>query len=147
MSRFEPLDTSRVEVRLREQVEQLEEVLGAVEYSSIRDLAGFRVDTAYVVLASERNPAGTGPQAGRKAAAEAVFGVVICCRNYRYSGGSAAKDEAVVIAGRVREALIGWAPPGWKSCIWLQGQVLESDQDRVLWMDVFTTTHVIGGTP
>lgn len=144
---FAPLDTSLIEQRLRDQVEQLQEVLGAAEYSQVRELAGYRIDTAYVVLAAERNPAGTGPQARGKVAAEAVFGVVACARNYRDTIGGAAQDEAAVLSGKIRAALHGWAPPGWKSCTWLQANVLDSDQARVLWLDVFTTTHVLGGTP
>ncbi len=144
---FAPLDTCRVEQRLREQVSALEEVLGAAEYTQVRDLAGYRIGTAYVVLAAERNPAGASPQAQRKVAAEAVFGVVVCTRNYRDTVGGAAQDEAALIAGQVRAALHGWAPPGWKPCIWLQANVLDSDQSRVLWLDVFTTTHVLGATP
>ncbi|HBO4355097.1 TPA: hypothetical protein L4U31_002855 [Pseudomonas aeruginosa] len=147
MSRFAPLDTSLVEQRLRDQVAEIEEVLGAADYAQVRDLNGYRLNTAYVVLAAERNPAGAGPQAQRATAAEAVFGVVICTRNYRDPVAAGAKDDATRISGAVREALIGWAPRGWKTCIWLQGQVLDSDQNRVLWLDVFTTTHVLGGTP
>ncbi len=144
---FAPLATSLIEQRLREQVIAFEEVLGAADYAQVRDLAGYRTGTAYVVLAAERNPAGTGPQARRAVAAESVFGVVICTRNYRDLVGSAAQDEASVIAGAVREALVGWAPHGWKACQWLQGNVLDSDQSKVLWVDVFTTTHVLGGNP
>ncbi len=144
---FAPLDTSLIEQRLREQVAALEEVLGAAEYSQVRELAGYRIGTAYVVLAAERNPAGTGPQAQRKVAAEAVFGVVVCSRNYRDAVGGAAQDEAARLAGQVRAALHGWAPHGWKPCTWLQANVLDSDQSRVLWLDVFTTTHVLGGNP
>lgn len=144
---FAPLDTSLIEQRLREQVPDLEEVLGAAEYSQVRELAGYRIGTAYVVLAAERNTAGTGPQARRQTAAEAVFGVVVCARNYRDPSGAAALDEATALAGQVRAALLGWAAPGWKHCTWLQGNVLDSDQSRVLWLDVFTTTHVLGATP
>jgi len=142
-----PLPTGLIEQRLREQIPELEEVLGAAEYSQVRDLAGFRTGTAYVVLAAERNPAGSGGQPQRRAASESVFGVIVCARNYRGGAGAAALDECATLVGLVRDALLGWAMPGAKPCQWLQGNVLDSDQSRVLWVDVFTTTHVLGGTP
>lgn len=141
---FAPLNTSLIETRLTEQISDLQQVLGAADYNQVQKLGDFRVGTAYVVLAAETNAAASGPQARNAVAAAAVFGVIICARNYRDSLGSAALDEASVLAGAVREALIGWAPQGWHPCKWLQGNVHDSDQSRVLWIDVFTTTHVLG---
>ena len=140
-----PLDTALVEQRLKNAVPELDQVGGMVEYSQIKDLSGFRPGTAYVVLASERNPAGSGPQPRTSAPAEAVFGVVLVARNYRDQSGSAALDDISVLIGKARKALIGWAPPGWKSVVWLQGDAMDSDASRVLWIDVFTTTHVLRG--
>lgn len=144
---YAPLDTSLIEQRLRELVPEFEEVNGAAAYNTLRGLQDFRTGTCYVVLAAESNPAADGGQPRRKAAAGAVFGVVVCTRNYRDPHAEAAKDEAIIFAGKVRDALIGWTPGAWSPCIWLKGQVLDSDQERVLWIDVFQTTHVLGGTP
>lgn len=144
---FAPLDTSLIEQRLRDQVPLFEEVNGAAAYHTVKGLQGFRTGTCYVVLAAESNPSADSPQPRRKAAASAVFGVVICTRNYRDPHAEAAKDEATIFAGLAREALIGWTPGNWKECIWLKGQVLDSDQERVLWIDVYSTTHVLGGNP
>ncbi|MFI8609516.1 hypothetical protein ACIGFL_14520 [Pseudomonas sp. NPDC077649] len=144
---FAPLDTSLIEQRLREQVPEFEEVNGAAAYHTLKGLQDFRTGTCYVVLAAESNPAADGGQPRRKAAASAVFGVVMCTRNYRDPHAEAAMDEATIFAGKGREALIGWTPGNWSPCIWLKGQVLDSDQDRVLWIDVYHTTHVLGGTP
>lgn len=144
---YAPLDTSLIEQRLRDLVPAFEEVNGAAAYHTLKGLQDFRTGTCYVVLAAESNPAADGGQPRRKAAASAVFGVVICTRNYRDPHAEAAKDEAIIFAGKAREALIGWTPGNWSSCTWLKGQVLDSDQDRVLWIDVYHTTHVLGGNP
>ncbi|HBO2284461.1 phage tail terminator protein [Pseudomonas aeruginosa] len=144
---FAPLDTTLVENRLRDQVTDFGEVNGAAAYHTLKGLQDFRTGDCWVVLAAESNPAADGGQPRRKAAAAAVFGVVICARNYRDVHADAAKDEVMTYVGKSREALIGWAPAGWKDCIWLKGQVLDSDSDRVLWIDIYTTTHVLGGNP
>lgn len=144
---FAPLDTSLIEQRLRTQVPTFEEVNGAAAYNTLKGLTDFRTGTCYVVLAAESNPAVDGRQPRHKSAASAVFGVVICTRNYRDPHAEAAKDEATIFAGHAREALIGWTPGSWSPCIWLKGQVLDSDQERVLWIDVYHTTHVLGGNP
>src|SRR5690606_23363315 len=78
-----PLNTALIELRLRQAVPALDEVLGAAEYNAVRDLASFRPGTCYVVLAGERNPAGDMSQPQRKAVAAAVFGVIVAARNYR----------------------------------------------------------------
>lgn len=142
---MEPLDVGLVQRRLKEAVPALDEVYGAAEYSEIKDLASFRIGTAYVVLASERNPAGAGPQPRHGVAAEATFGVIVPARNYRDPSGAQALGDLRPLLGCVRQAVVGWAPPGWKPCIWLQGDAMDSDASRVLWIDVFTTTHVLRG--
>ncbi|MDH1281048.1 hypothetical protein N5C56_10075 [Pseudomonas chengduensis] len=144
---FAPLDTTLVENRLREQVQDFSEVNGAAAYHTLKGLQQFRTGDCWVVLAAESNPAADGGQPRRKAAAAAVFGVVICARNYRDPHGDAAKDEVMIFVDKAREALIGWTPGSWSPCIWLKSQVLDSDSDRVLWIDLYTTTHVLGGNP
>lgn len=140
-----PLNTQLIEQHLKSTVECLDEVLGAAEYNQVKELSGFRIGTAYVVLASERNPAGGSPQPMRGAAAEAVFGVILVARNYRDQSGAEALQDLAPMIGAVREALMGWAAPGMAPIKWLQGDALDSDASRVLWIDVFTTTHVLRG--
>ena len=144
---FAPLDTTLVENRLRERVQDFGQVNGAAAYHTLKGLQQFRTGDCWVVLAAESNPAADGGQPRRKAAAAAVFGVVICARNYRDPHGDAAKDEVMTYVDKAREALIGWTPGSWSPCIWLKSQVLDSDSDRVLWIDIYTTTHVLGGNP
>lgn len=144
---FAPLDTTLVENHLRDQVTDFGEVNGAAAYHTLKGLQDFRTGDCWVVLAAESNPAADGGQPRRKAAAAAVFGVVICARNYRDLHADAAKDEVTILSGKSREALIGWTPGSWSPCVWLKSQVLESDSDRVLWIDLYTTTHVLGGNP
>lgn len=140
-----PLDTSIIEARLKAAVPALDTVAGVVEYSQIKDLSSFRPGTAYVVLASERNPAAGTPQPRKATPAQATFGVVVVAQNYRDQSGKAALDDISSIVGAVRQALNGWMPEGWSPIVWLQGDAMDSDASRVLWIDVFTTTHVLRG--
>ena len=140
-----PLDTSIIEARLKAAVPALDTVAGMVEYSQIKDLSSFRPGSAYVLLASERNPAVGIPQPRKATPAQATFGVVLVAQNYRDQLGKAALDDIRSIVGAVREALNGWMPEGWTPIVWLQGDAAQSDASRAVWIDVFTTTHVLRG--
>lgn len=138
-------DTRVVEDRLKE-VEQLDKNLvgGAAQYAGVKSLGDFRTGSIYVVLAKEHNAAQNSNQPLRKAPATATFGVIVVARNYRDQTGRAAKDDLAPLVGAVREALIGWAPDGCKPIAWLQGDVLDYDRTNLLWIDVFSTMHVLG---
>jgi hypothetical protein len=140
-----PLDTSIIEARLKAEVPALDTVAGMVEYSQIKDLSGFRPGSAYVLLASERNPAAGTPQPRKATPAQATFGVVVVAQNYRDQLGKAALDDISGIVGAVREALNGWMLEGWTPIVWVQGDAAQSDASRAVWIDVFTTTHVLRG--
>lgn len=138
-------DTELIINRLKETQFEFEIVEGAAEYSAVSGLSGFRHGSLYVVLVRERNPAGDGPQPRAKAAAVTTFGVIAAVRNYRGGTAAEALKNARPIIGRMRKAILGWAPPGCNSpCIWIQGDVMESDKSTLLWADVFSTTHVLG---
>lgn len=138
------LDTSLIEQRLREPAFGFETVCGAADYASVKSIADFRPGTAYVVLAGERNPAASQPQARFKTAAHATFGVIIAARNYRDQSGIAALQDVSTLVSNARTALLGWAPAGCTPCIWQQGDVLDYDRSHLLWIDIYTTTHVLG---
>src|SRR5690606_41124654 len=97
------LDTTLVENRLREQVQDFGQVNGAAAYHTLKGLQSFRTGDCWVVLAAESNPAADGGQPRRKSAAAAVFGVVVCARNYRDAHADAAKDEVTILSGKARE--------------------------------------------
>ncbi|PKM31734.1 MAG: hypothetical protein CVV07_01065 [Gammaproteobacteria bacterium HGW-Gammaproteobacteria-11] len=141
-----PLNTQVIIDRLKELVPGLDDVQGAAEYNQVKSLTDFRIGTAFVVLASERNPAGSAPQHKRAASAEAVFGVILVARNYRDQSGAEALQDLGPLIGDARDALLGWEPQGMDAIKWLQGDAVDSDASRVLWIDVFTTTHVLRGT-
>lgn len=147
----EPLDTTLIEQRLREQVSALQCVEGAAEYAAVKSVRDFRPGSAYVVLAQERNPNNPNtPEGARirgKNQALCTFGVIIAARNYRGRTGAAAMQDASPLIGAVRTALIGWHPvKPFQPVAWLQGDVMEYDANTLLWIDVFTTTHYLGGT-
>ncbi len=147
----EPLDTSLIEQRLRDQVTALQCVEGAAEYAAVKSIRNFRAGSAYVVLATERNPNNpNSPEGARsrgKTQAICPFGVIAAARNYRGRSGAEAMLDASPLIGAVRTALIGWIPEKpLQPIAWLQGDVMEYDASTLLWIDVFTTTHYLGGT-
>jgi hypothetical protein len=139
-------DVTKVEDRLKLEQFGFEVVGSAADYASVTQLGSFRPGSVYVVLVGERNGAGENLQGQFKTPAVVTFGVVIAARNYRGSAGGDAAKELSPLVGRVRKALIGWAPDNCTPCRWLQGDVMDYDKTNILWCDVFTTTHILGST-
>lgn len=142
-----PFSMATVIARLREQVPTLQQVEGIAAYSAVRSLGEFRPDSAHVLLVRERSN-GEPPKAGRQVAI-ATFGVVIAVRNYRDLTGSESIGDISPLLGEVRAALMGWIPPvaGGRPCKWTEGDVLQYDQQTLLWADVYETQHFIGVSP
>lgn len=143
-----PFSIRLVIEHLRAQVPGLQSVEGAAQYASITDLREFRPDSAYVLLARERGD-GEQPKTGGRQRAIATFGVVLAVRNFRDQVGGEAIEEISPLIAQTRAALMGWTPPvnGGRPCQWLQGDVLDYDNNTLLWSDVFQTQHFIGGAP
>ena len=146
-----PLDTTVIEQRLRDVVPDLHQVKGAAEFAAVTSLGSYRVPSAYVVLAREEGmEEPTGQPARRpsgKQQAKVTFGVITAVRNYRDNTGAQAAKDASPLIGHIRKALMGWQPDdqSMRPIGWLQGDVLDYDANILLWIDVFTTTHFIGG--
>lgn len=137
-------DIELIQNRLKESQFGFEIVEGAAEYAAVKDISTFRPNSLYVVPMREQNGAGDRPQPRSKAAAVVTFGVIAVAKNARDARGAAAMKDAGEVIGRVRTALVGWAPPGYKPFIWLEGSLMDYDRTNLLWADVFTTFHVIG---
>ncbi len=137
-------DTELIINRLKETQFEFEVVEGAAEYAAVERLATFRPGALYVVLIREQNAAGENPQPRGKSVASVTFGVIAVAKNLRGRAGAEAMKDAKPIIGRLRQALLGWSPPGCSPCKWLQGDVLDYDKTNLLWADVFSTTHVLG---
>lgn len=137
-------DSQLIEQRLREQG-VVEQVLTAADYASVKSLADFRPGSAFVFLISEKNPV-EGNQPRMRAAAMATIGVVLAVRNYRDTRGAAALADLQQQVGAVRQSLLGWCPPGCTALAWQQGEVMDYDRSNLLWLDIYTTTHVLGGS-
>lgn len=128
-------DTAIIEERLRDVVEALNDVRGAADYASVQDLRSFRPGTAYVVPVRERD---TSDKPRNTHQVTVTFGVVIAARNYSGTSGSAALDDARPLVKSVRAALKGWRPArDIMSPVWVQGDVMDYDQNTLLWCDVF----------
>ncbi|WP_419555426.1 phage tail terminator protein, partial [Pseudomonas aeruginosa] len=77
------------------------------------------------------------------------FGVVVATRNYRDNKGKNAMDDLRPVLGQVRDALIGWVPPGLagaRDCQLIQGQPVDYDTSVLIWTDLYQTQHAIGRT-
>lgn len=145
-----PFDICLVQERLRQQCPDLEQVLGDSEYASVRRLADFRAGTAYVVLAGERNHNTLDSNAGNRrralAQVDVTFGVIVATRNYRSDNGKEARQAVRPLISSVREALVGWSPADCAPVAWQEASTLDSDQSKLLWLDVFNTQRFIRGS-
>lgn len=137
-------DTRLIEQRLRDQG-AAEKVLTAADFASVKNIADFRSGTAFVFLISEKNPT-EGAQARSRAAAHTTIGVVQAVRNYQDPKGAQAMASILQPVAKVRQALLGWAPEGCTPLVWKEGEVLDYDRSNLLWLDIYTTTHVLGGS-
>lgn len=150
-----PFDIDLVVQRLRTELgDALQQVRGAADYAAITNFRDFRPPEAFALLVSERGAAGQGagatgapaPSAARQPAT-VEFGVVLAVSNARYQRGAPAVSDAMPLIGRVRDALIGWLPPGLplaRPVVWRSGRVLDYDAGVLLWADTFNTQHSIG---
>lgn len=129
--------------RLKDPAFEFEIVGDAVDYAAVKSFTSFRPGSVYVVLNTESNAARDQPQPRAKAVSSVTLGVIVTARNYRGDGSEAKKDLKPMV-GRVRDALIGWVPPGATPMKWLEGAVMDYDDGRIMWCDVFSTTHVLG---
>lgn len=146
MSGFEPFDTGLVTQRLREQVSGLHSVGGAADYAAVKELAGFRAPSGYVIFAEERNT-GKVPTAPCTTIqdSEVQFGVVLALRHYKELRGEQMHQEARALIGAVRAALIGWRPPaqGARVVTWLSGKVLDYDAGVLLYADLYQLPYML----
>lgn len=144
-----PFDTGLIEARLKATVTLPRFlVAGAATYAAVQALQGFVSPSAYVLRAKESSPSappGAPHRAGRQVAV-VQFAVAVVGRNYRDQTGAAAADDIDNLVGAIRAGLIGWTPAanGGRPVQWLQGDLLDYDHQRALWLDVFQTQHFIG---
>lgn len=144
-----PFDIQLVIDRLKDQVLVLQRVEGAAELGSVKDLRDFRTPSAYVLLAQEtpipRQPGHPGGASRQMATVH--FGITLAVRNYSDNKGMAAADDLRAVLGAVRDALIGWVPPGLagaRDCQLIQGKVLDYDANALVWADIYQTQHALG---
>jgi hypothetical protein len=134
-----------IQERLRDPQFTFEKVSGAAEYSAVERIGSFRHNTLFVVVDKERSKSTDKPANLKKAVSEITFGIIAVGRNYRDTTGAAALQDIGPVIGRVRKAIMGWTPAGCSSaCQWQEGKVMDYDKTNLLWLDVFTTSYVIG---
>ena len=139
-----PFDIDLVIARIREQVPEFKTVEGAAEFSAVTALKDFRAPCCYVLLAQEKGDGSKAPSGVQRALV--TFGVVVVVKNYRdVRKGKEANVALRPLVGKVRDALKAWTPAeqGARHCTWLQGDVADYDQQNLLWIDVFTTQHIL----
>ncbi|MFF6659082.1 Gp37 family protein [Pseudomonas aeruginosa] len=144
-----PFDHNLVIDRLRDQAKVLRHIGGAAELGTITQLRDFRTPAAYVLLAQETlspKPAGHAGGATRQMVT-VHFIVTLAVRSYRDNKGVSAADDLRPVLDQVRQALIGWTPPGLsgaRDCQLVQGQVVDYDASVLIWTDLYQTQHAIG---
>lgn len=147
---FEPFDTGLIAQRLRAQVADLHAVGGAADYAAVKELAGFRTPSAFVIFAEERNT-GKLPAAPCVTAQESVaqFGVVLALRHYKELRGEQMHQDARRLIGACRAALIGHRPParGARVVGWLSGKVLDYDAGVLLYADLYELSYLLHSDP
>lgn len=142
---FEPFDTSLIVRRLQEQVPDLQSVGGAADYAAVKELSGFRTPSAYVVFSEETNT-GKIPASIGVTSQEALvqFGVVLALRHYGDRRGEHMADQARLLIGKVRTALIGTRPDvGARVVAWAGGAVLDYNASVLLFADRFQIHHLL----
>lgn len=139
-----PFDMEQVIARLKEKVQQLHCVEGAAGYATVKNLPDFVTPGAFAILVREQADQ-SDPKAGRQRA-QVTFGVVVAVRNYRDQTGAESKETLDPILDAIRQALIGWQPKeqGARPVKWMAGDVIDYDNNTLLWGDVFQTQHFIG---
>lgn len=139
-----PFDIGQIKDRLKAEVTGLREVGGAADYRSVRELGDFYPPCAYVVLTSEQGDAKSESRGRQRALV--TFGVVLAVRNYRDVQGDEALDDLSPLLGQVRDALIGFKPAeqGSREIAWKAGDVIDYDDNTLLWGEVYQTQHFIG---
>lgn len=146
-----PFNHNLVIARLKDQVPELQSIGGAADLAAITAVRDFRTPSAFVILAVETPiPRQSGaPGAATRQMVQVSFGVVVAVRNYRDNKGASAADDLNPVLGKVRDALLGWVPPGLtgaRDCQLVQGQVVDYDTNTMVWTDVYSTQHSIGRT-
>ncbi|WP_339665877.1 hypothetical protein [uncultured Pseudomonas sp.] len=143
----QPFDVQLVIDRLSA-LEQLQSVQGAAEYAAVTSLKDFRTPCAYVILLQERAD-DAPPKSGGRQRAIASFGVLIAVRNYGDQRGAKTSAEMRPLTGAIRERLMGWTPEvqGARPVQWVRSDTLDYDHSTLIWSEVYSTQHFIGGTP
>lgn len=77
-----------------------------------------------------------------------TFGVVLCLTDLSDVRGEAAGDALDAVRGEVRDALVGWTPPGAAGpALYVGGETIDLDKFGALWwMDRFRATESIRRT-
>lgn len=142
---FEPFDTGLIVQRLLQAVPELQVVGSAADYAAVKELRSFRTPSAFVVFSEEENTGRIPTSIGVcSQEARVRFGVVLALRNYREQLGEQMSDQARVLIGQVRTALIGHKPDkGARVVGWDGGAVLDYDASVLLFADRYQIQYLL----
>lgn len=120
----------------------LRQVQGALELAAALKAPSVATPAAFVV------PMGDQPQADEAFSGSVHqqvrtrLAVVLVVDNKRDGTGGAASDELELLRTKVRQALLGWGPPGMDSPLTAgTGQLIDMDNGRVWWSDEYLIDH------
>jgi len=146
-----PFDPAPVIARIKASVGELRQVRGVSDYAAVTSLLDFTPPEAFVYTAAEtgvETKSGMslpGKQTPIAQQMQVVLGVVVVARNYREQRGDQLRDELLGFVGKVRAPLLGWTPPvnGGRALQLLRGDLADYDKSTALWVDYWTTQHII----
>lgn len=119
----------------------LRQMGGAADLSALPDVGPTALPAAFVVpLEDHARP--NHLDTGISQRVDSRFGVVFALRNLRDGVGAAANDDLEALRRAVKDALLGWMPPGADDvCIYGGGRVLQMNNQVLWYQDDFVTAY------
>jgi len=138
-----------VQDRLSAQVPALRTVEGAVEFAALqKPPLDAKLPAAFVMAAEDRAAPNTMASQVLRQEVTRTIRVVLFVRSLRDARGAAAAEQLETLMDAVRDALIGWLPPGARKPLELQaGALLGFSDQTVAWAEDFTCTFNIEKRP
>ena len=130
-----------IHARIKANCPALRQVGGAADFSALPGVGPQAVPAAFLVLLDE-NAGSNQLDTGISQRVDVRFGVILAVRNLHDGVGAAAIDDLETLRRAIKNALLGWRPPGADDvCIYGGGRVLELSEQILWWQDDFVTAY------
>ena len=138
-----------IQDRLQNQVPALRSIEGAIEFAALEKppLAG-KLPAAFVMAAEDRAAPNTMASMVLRQEVTRTVRVVLFARNLRDARGEAAAVQLEGLVENVRNALIGWLPPGARQPLELRtGALIGFSDQTATWAEDYACTFNIEKRP